>query len=54
MQYRFGEYVLDTDTLELRTGSRVVEVEPQVFEVLAHLVRNSERVVPKEEHNGGR
>jgi pimeloyl-ACP methyl ester carboxylesterase len=49
VRYRFGEYVLDTDTLELRAGAAGIDVEPQVFEVLAYLVRHNERVVPKEE-----
>ena len=50
MHYRFSDdRVLDTDTLELRDGAGVVEVEPQVFEVLRYLVANRERVVTKEE-----
>lgn len=49
MQYRFGEFTLDTDALELRTGDRAVELQPQVFAVLAHLVEHRHRVVTKEE-----
>lgn len=49
MRFRFGEYLLDTDTLELLHGNVAVDVEPQVFSVLAHLVRHRERVVTKEE-----
>lgn len=49
MRYRFGERVLDTDTVELRDGTAVLDVEPQVFDVLAYLVAHRDRVVPKEE-----
>jgi pimeloyl-ACP methyl ester carboxylesterase len=49
MRYGFGGVELDTDTYELHRGGRVVEVEPQVFEVLAHLAANSGRVVTKDE-----
>lgn len=49
MRYRFGDAVLDTDRYELSCDGEPVHVEPQVFEVLAHLVEHRERVVPKEE-----
>lgn len=47
--YQFGEYELDLDRVELRRGGEVVHVEPQVFDVLAHLVEHRDRVVPKTE-----
>jgi DNA-binding winged helix-turn-helix (wHTH) protein len=40
---------LDTARLELRRGNALVPVEPQVFEMLAYLVAQHERVVPKDE-----
>ena len=49
MRYRFGDHTLDTETLQLLDGSTEVDLEPQVFAVLAHLVRHRDRVVPKEE-----
>ena len=50
MRYGFGDLTLDTDTLELRRGdSGEIEVEPQVFAVLQHLVDERHRVVTKEE-----
>lgn len=49
MRYCFGEYTLDTGTLQLLEGSTEVDVEPQVFAVLSHLVRHRDRVVTKEE-----
>ena len=44
MRYSFAGAVIDTDTYELRAGERVVDVEPQVFDVLAHLIAHRERV----------
>lgn len=49
MRYRFAGAVIDTGTYELRAGDRVVDVEPQVFDVLAHLIEHRDRVVTKEE-----
>lgn len=49
MRYRFDEVVLDTDCRELRVAGRAVEMQPQVFDVLVHLIENRERVVGKEE-----
>jgi pimeloyl-ACP methyl ester carboxylesterase/DNA-binding winged helix-turn-helix (wHTH) protein len=49
MRYRFGVVELDTDTYELHSDGRIVDVEPQVFDVLALLVAHRERVVTKEE-----
>jgi len=46
---RFGECELSVQRRELRRGGDVVPVEPQVFDVLAYLVRHRERVVPKTE-----
>jgi DNA-binding winged helix-turn-helix (wHTH) protein/tetratricopeptide (TPR) repeat protein len=46
---RFGDCELDPDRFELRRADRVVEVEPQVFDVLVHLVRHRDRVVTKTE-----
>jgi pimeloyl-ACP methyl ester carboxylesterase/DNA-binding winged helix-turn-helix (wHTH) protein len=49
MRYRFADRVLDTDTVELRSGPALLEVEPQVFDVLRYLVEHRDRVVTKEE-----
>jgi pimeloyl-ACP methyl ester carboxylesterase/DNA-binding winged helix-turn-helix (wHTH) protein len=48
-QYAFGEYELDVGRFELRRHGAAVHVEPKVFDVLAYLVRNRARVVPKSE-----
>ncbi|GAA6525841.1 alpha/beta fold hydrolase [Intrasporangium sp. DVR] len=49
MRFTFGDVVLDTDRFLLERGGEPVHVQPQVFDVLAHLVLNRERVVPKTE-----
>ena len=49
MIYLFDGYELDTARLEVRLGGQALAVEPQVFDVLAHLVAHRDRVVPKEE-----
>jgi adenylate cyclase len=45
----FEGYVLDTDRRELRRGDDLVPVEPQVFDLLAYLVSQRDRVVTKDD-----
>jgi pimeloyl-ACP methyl ester carboxylesterase/DNA-binding winged helix-turn-helix (wHTH) protein len=45
----FGDCALDLDRFELRRAGRLGPVEPQVFDLLAVLIRERHRVVPKEE-----
>jgi predicted ATPase/DNA-binding winged helix-turn-helix (wHTH) protein len=47
--YRFGEFVLDDARFTLSGPDGPVHVEPQVFELLRHLIVHHERVVTKEE-----
>src|SRR5262245_33441717 len=47
--YLFDNYSLDTDRREIRHGTAVVPVEPQVFDLLAHLIRHRDRVVSKDD-----
>ena len=49
MRFQFADHLLDAERRELRRGSHVVEVEPQVFDLLLHLLRNRERVVSKDD-----
>jgi len=49
VKYLFANHVLDTDQCELRRGSEPVAVEPQVFDLLVHLVENRHRVVSKDD-----
>jgi adenylate cyclase len=49
LRYLFEDCVLDTDRRELRRGAEAVAVAPQVFDLLAYLIRNRERVVSKDD-----
>ncbi|MFL6295352.1 MAG: AAA family ATPase [Actinomycetes bacterium] len=49
MIHRFGDCELDEGRYELRRGGVPCHLEPQVFEVLAYLVRNRGRLVTKAE-----
>ena len=49
MRLTFGDVLLDTDRFLLERAGEPVHVQPQVFEVLSHLVLNRDRVVPKTE-----
>jgi DNA-binding winged helix-turn-helix (wHTH) protein len=49
LQFRFGDHSLDTDRRELRRGSALVALEPQVFDLLVYLVQNRNRVVSKDD-----
>ena len=49
MRYLFGEFELDCRLFQLRRGGEVVKLEPKIFDVLAYLIRNRDRVVSKDE-----
>jgi TolB-like protein len=43
--YAFEDFRLDPARRELRRGAKLVAIEPQVFDLLAYLIRNRDRVV---------
>jgi pimeloyl-ACP methyl ester carboxylesterase/DNA-binding winged helix-turn-helix (wHTH) protein len=49
MRYGFEDCVLDLDRRELTKGGRPVELEPQVFDLLAFFLRHRERVVSRDD-----
>ena len=49
MKFFFSNQVLDTDTRELSRQDMPVSLEPQVFDLVVHLMENRDRVVSKEE-----
>jgi TolB-like protein/Flp pilus assembly protein TadD len=51
MIYRFAQFELDTSRFELRCRDVAKAIEPQVYELLAHLIRNRDRVVTRAELN---
>ncbi len=49
MKFIFSNHELDTSRRELRRGSELISVEPQVFDLLLHLVQNRDGVVSKDD-----
>lgn len=49
MGHRFGDFEVDTDRYELRRDGNVQPVEPLVFDLIAYLVRNANRVVSRDD-----
>ena len=49
MQFAFDDYVVDPQLREVRCRDELVHAEPQVFDLLLHLVRNRDRVVTLDE-----
>src|SRR5205085_9687854 len=49
MKFFFANQMLDTDTRELSRENMPVSLEPQVFDLVVHLMENRDRVVSKEE-----
>jgi TolB-like protein len=47
--FQFGNFLIDTDRRELKGANGRIHVEPQVFDLLVHLVRNTNRVITKDE-----
>jgi DNA-binding winged helix-turn-helix (wHTH) protein/tetratricopeptide (TPR) repeat protein len=49
MTFAFGDFELDESLYQLRRRGAVVRLEPKVFDVLAYLVHQRDRVVAKDE-----
>ena len=49
MIYQFADHSLDVERQELRRGRELVDVEPQVLDLLQYLIRNRARVVSKDD-----
>lgn len=49
MKFAFAGHELDLDRRELRRAGTALHVEPQVYDLLVHLMNNRERVVSKDE-----
>lgn len=46
-QYRFGDFRVDTDTVEVWGPDGIRDVEPQVFGVLQYFVEQGDRLVTR-------
>src|SRR5258708_15852785 len=49
LRYLFEEYAFDTARRQLCRGPDALAVTPQVFDLLAYLIRHRERVVTKDD-----
>jgi DNA-binding winged helix-turn-helix (wHTH) protein/pimeloyl-ACP methyl ester carboxylesterase len=49
MIFVFGDMSLDPERRELRSGSKMVPIEPKVFDLLEFLIRNRDRVVSRDD-----
>src|SRR4026207_1364313 len=49
MQFSFADHVLDLERRELKRGSQNIAVEPEVFDLIAYLIQNRDRVVSKDD-----
>jgi pimeloyl-ACP methyl ester carboxylesterase/DNA-binding winged helix-turn-helix (wHTH) protein len=47
--FHFGGYSVDVDRRELRRGAELIDIGPQVFDLLVYLIRNRDRVVSKDD-----
>jgi TolB-like protein/DNA-binding winged helix-turn-helix (wHTH) protein/cytochrome c-type biogenesis protein CcmH/NrfG len=49
LNFRFADFEIDIARHELRRADAMVHIEPQVFDLLVHLVRHRDRIVSKDE-----
>jgi TolB-like protein/DNA-binding winged helix-turn-helix (wHTH) protein len=49
LKYQFAGFEIDLSQQELRRLGEAVHIEPQVFDLIVHLVRNHDRIVSKDE-----
>ena len=49
MRYLFEDYVLDTERRELHRGANLVALTPQLFDLLAYIIRNRDAVVSRDD-----
>lgn len=49
MNFKFVDFSIDTDRLELMAGDELIPLQPQAFSLLIFLIENADRVVPKDE-----
>ncbi len=49
MIYHFGEFEIDIDRYELRCDGNAVHIEPLIFDLLVHLIKNPGRIITRDE-----
>jgi DNA-binding winged helix-turn-helix (wHTH) protein len=48
MRYAFADFELDEERWELRRNGQALEIAPKAFEIGLYLLKNRDRIVPKE------
>lgn len=49
VKFKFDNHILDTDRRELRRDGSLVAMQPQVFDLLVHLLKHRDRVVTRDD-----
>ncbi len=49
VKFKFDNHILDTDRRELRRDGNLVAMQPQVFDLLVHLLKHRDRVVTRDD-----
>ena len=49
VKFNFDNHILDTDLRELRRGGELVAMQPQVFDLLVHLLKYRDHVVSRDD-----
>src|SRR2546430_17711511 len=49
VRFNFDNQILDADLRELRRGGEVIAMQPQVFDLLVHLLKYRDRVVSRDD-----
>ncbi len=49
VKFNFDNHILDTDRRELHRGGDLVAMQPQVFDLLVHLLKHRDRVVSRDD-----
>jgi len=49
MTYLFNDFLIDTDNFILKRNNKLVEVEPQVFDLIVYLINNKSKLVSRNE-----
>jgi len=49
LNFRFADFEINVARRELRRAGAIVHIEPQVFDLLVHLIRNRDKIVSKDE-----
>ena len=49
VKFDFDDHILDTNRRELRRSGELVAMQPQVFDLLVHLLRHRDRVVSRDD-----